>query len=167
MSIFHWWRNVMHSQYMHVKFPNNFWSIFMVWTRVSHGGIPYHDFSELKIHKCQYNDSCIQCHNCYKTDIGVHFQTFSEAVNGSDLNQIQLNEFGIVTELEKSFRPLNIRKGVQCPSCNLKTKTREQETVLLSFWTSINIAIMIIIMVMLMMMMMVMMMKFSIFSMVN
>ena len=95
--------------------------------------IPYHDFPELKIHKCQYNDSCIQCHSCYKTDIGVHFQTFSEAVNGSDLNQIQLNEFGIVTELDKSFRPLNIRKGVQCPSCNLKTKTRGQETVLLSF----------------------------------
>ena len=95
--------------------------------------IPYHDFPELKIHKCQYNDSCIQCHNCYKTDIGVHFQTFSEAVNGSDLSQIQLNEFGIVTELEKSFRPLNIGKGVQCPSCNLKMKTREQETVLLSF----------------------------------
>ena len=95
--------------------------------------IPYHDFPDLKIHKCQHSDSCIQCHNYCKTDIGVHFQTFSEAVNGSDLNQIQLNEFGIVTELEKSFRPLNIGKGVQCPSCNLKTKTREQETVLLSF----------------------------------
>ena len=127
--------------------------------------IPYHDFPELKIYKCQYNDSCIQCHNYCKTDISVHSQTFSEAVNGSDLNQIQLNEFGIVTELEKSFRPLNIGKGVQCPSCDLKIKTREQETVLLSFLTTINIAIMIIIMVMLMMMMM--MMKFRIFSIVN
>ena len=90
--------------------------------------IPYPDFPELKIHKCQYNDSCIQCHSCY-----IHFQTFFEAVDGSDLNQIQLNEFGIVAELEKSFRPLNIGEGVQCPSCNLKIKTREEKTVLLSF----------------------------------
>lgn len=95
--------------------------------------IPYHDFPELEMHKCQYNNSCIQCHSNHKTDIGVHFQTFFEAVDGSDLNQIQLSEFGIVTELEKSFRPLNIGKGVQCPSCNLKIKTREDETVLLSF----------------------------------
>ena len=95
--------------------------------------IPYHDFPEVEIHKCQYNDSYIQCHSYCKTDIGVHFQTFFKAVDGSDLNQIQLNEFGIVTELEKGFRPLNIGKGVQCPSCDLKIKTREQETVLLSF----------------------------------
>ena len=95
--------------------------------------IPYHDFPELEMHKCQYNNSCIQCHSNHKTDICVHFQTFFEAVDGSDLNQIQLSEFGIVTELEKSFRPLNIGKGVQCPSCNLKIKTREDKTVLLSF----------------------------------
>lgn len=86
--------------------------------------IPYHDFPEVEIRKCQYNDSYIQCHSYCKTDIGVHFQAFFEAVDGSDLNQIQLNEFGIITELEKSFRPLNIGKGVQCPSCNLKIKTR-------------------------------------------
>ena len=155
-----------HAQSIHARWvPKQF--LINSYLRFEHRSamvIPYHDFPELKIHKCQYNDSCIQCHNYCKTDIGVHFQTFSEAVNGSDLNQIQLNEFGIVTELEKSFRPLNIRKGVQCPSCDLKIKTREQETVLLSFWTTINIAIMIIIMVMLMMMMM---MKFRIFSMVN
>ena len=94
---------------------------------------PYHDFAEVEIHKCQYNDSYIQCHSYCKTDVGVHFQIFFEAVDGSDLNQIKLNEFGVVTQLEKSFRPLNVGKGVQCPSCNLKIKARVQETVLLSF----------------------------------
>ena len=113
--------------------------------------IPYHDFPVLKIHKCQYDDSCIPWHSCCETDIGVHFQTFFEAVDGSDLNQIKLNEFGVVTQLEKSFRPLNVGKGVQRPSCNLKIKARVQETVLLSFWTTINIAIMIIIKMMMMM----------------
>ena len=151
VSIFHWWRNVMHSQYMHVGFPNSFWSVLIYGLNT---GQPWSYlimiFRNWK-YICQYNDSCIQCHNYYKTDIGVHSQTFSEEVNGSDLNQIQLNEFGIVTELEKSFRPLNIGKGVQCPSCNLKIYSREQETVLLSVWTTINIAIMIIRIMMMMM----------------
>ena len=152
-----------HAQSIHARWvPKQFLINSYLWfEHRSAMVIPYHDSPELKIHKCQYNDSYIQCHNYCKTDIGVHFQTFSEAVNGSNLNQIQLNEFGVVTKLEKSFRPLNIGKGVQCPSCDLKIKTREQETVLLSFWTTMNIAIMIIIMVMLMMM------KFRISSMVR